>query len=122
MVGPTNFQPRFFKSFDRAIDSGEVDAAWPTAGLVGWMALWWMTEALPLYATAFLPFVVLPLYGVIRRIENRVGSGAAYMTFDIDCLDPSAAPGTGRAWSASSSRCRPSPRARCRSCSSRRRR
>ena len=38
--------------------------AWRTAGLVWWMAAWWMTEALPLYATAFLPFVVLPLLGV----------------------------------------------------------
>lgn len=38
--------------------------AWPVAGLVWWMALWWMTEALPLYATAFLPFLVLPLTGV----------------------------------------------------------
>lgn len=38
--------------------------AWYTAGLVWWMAAWWMTEALPLYATAFLPFVVLPLLGV----------------------------------------------------------
>ena len=39
-------------------------AAWNTAGLVWWMAAWWMTEALPLYATAFLPFVALPLLGV----------------------------------------------------------
>lgn len=38
--------------------------AWRTAGLVWWMAAWWMTEALPLYATALLPFVVLPLAGV----------------------------------------------------------
>jgi len=38
--------------------------AWPAAGLVWWMALWWMTEALPLYATAILPFLVLPLTGV----------------------------------------------------------
>lgn len=38
--------------------------AWNTAGLVWWMAVWWMTEALPLYATAFLPFVILPLLGV----------------------------------------------------------
>jgi sodium-dependent dicarboxylate transporter 2/3/5 len=44
--------------------SGMPPLAWPTAGLVWWMAAWWMTEALPLYATAFLPFVVLPLLGV----------------------------------------------------------
>jgi solute carrier family 13 (sodium-dependent dicarboxylate transporter), member 2/3/5 len=38
--------------------------AWNTAGLVWWMATWWMTEALPLYATAILPFLVLPMIGV----------------------------------------------------------
>ncbi|HEU4651602.1 MAG TPA: SLC13 family permease, partial [Croceibacterium sp.] len=38
--------------------------AWPTAGLVVWMAAWWMTEAVPLSATALLPFIVLPLLGV----------------------------------------------------------
>lgn len=37
--------------------------AWTTAGLVLWMAAWWMSEAIPLYATALLPFIVLPLTG-----------------------------------------------------------
>ncbi|WP_374409836.1 DASS family sodium-coupled anion symporter [Novosphingobium colocasiae] len=43
---------------------GMPDKAWPAAGLVWWMAFWWMTEALPLSATAFLPFLVLPMTGV----------------------------------------------------------
>ncbi len=43
---------------------GMPPAAWPAAGLVWWMAAWWMTEALPLSATAFLPFLVLPLLGI----------------------------------------------------------
>jgi sodium-dependent dicarboxylate transporter 2/3/5 len=38
--------------------------AWLVAGLVVWMAAWWMTEAVPLSVTALLPFVVLPLAGV----------------------------------------------------------
>jgi sodium-dependent dicarboxylate transporter 2/3/5 len=38
--------------------------AWRTAGLVWWMATWWMTEALPLYATSILPFLALPMIGV----------------------------------------------------------
>ncbi len=47
-----------------AAPAGMPDAAWPTAGLVWWMATWWMTEALPLSVTALLPFIVLPLVGV----------------------------------------------------------
>lgn len=30
-----------------------------------------------------------------KIITDKVGSSKAYLTFDIDCLDPSAAPGTG---------------------------
>jgi agmatinase len=33
--------------------------------------------------------------GVAERILATVGSGKAYLTFDIDCLDPAFAPGTG---------------------------
>jgi sodium-dependent dicarboxylate transporter 2/3/5 len=43
---------------------GMPSGAWLVAGLVGWMAAWWMTEAVPLSVTALLPFVVLPLAGV----------------------------------------------------------
>jgi agmatinase len=32
---------------------------------------------------------------VAKVITDRVGEQKAYLTFDIDCLDPSAAPGTG---------------------------
>ncbi len=44
---------------------GEMPAeAWLVAGLVVWMAVWWMTEAVPLTVTALLPFVILPFSGV----------------------------------------------------------
>ncbi|MEX0853328.1 MAG: agmatinase [Bauldia sp.] len=33
--------------------------------------------------------------GIAARIEERVGSANAYLTFDVDCLDPAFAPGTG---------------------------
>jgi sodium-dependent dicarboxylate transporter 2/3/5 len=35
-----------------------------TGALAGWMAIWWMTEAIPIFVTALLPPVVLPLAGV----------------------------------------------------------
>ena len=34
-----------------------------TAALAVWMAVWWMSEAIPVYATALLPVAVLPLFG-----------------------------------------------------------
>jgi agmatinase len=33
--------------------------------------------------------------GVSKRIRDRVAGVSAYLTFDIDCLDPAFAPGTG---------------------------
>ncbi len=33
--------------------------------------------------------------GIAKRIADQVGGMAAYLTFDIDCLDPAFAPGTG---------------------------
>lgn len=45
--------------------AGMPPEAWLVAGLVVWMATWWMTEAIPLTATALLPFLVLPLGGVM---------------------------------------------------------
>ena len=44
--------------------------AWIVAGLVALMASWWMTEALPLTATALLPFIVLPFAGVMTANET----------------------------------------------------
>jgi sodium-dependent dicarboxylate transporter 2/3/5 len=45
--------------------AGMPQEAWLVAGLVVWMAAWWMTEAIPLTATALLPFLVLPFAGVL---------------------------------------------------------
>jgi sodium-dependent dicarboxylate transporter 2/3/5 len=44
--------------------SGMGLAAWRTAGVVGAMAVLWMTEAIPIPATAMLPLVLFPLLGV----------------------------------------------------------
>jgi sodium-dependent dicarboxylate transporter 2/3/5 len=40
-------------------------AGWMTAALGVWMAIWWATEAIPLFATAVLPLLFLPLLGVL---------------------------------------------------------
>lgn len=36
-------------------------AAWGTACLLVWMAVWWATEAIPIPATSLLPLLILPL-------------------------------------------------------------
>lgn len=52
-----------------AVDAAAGDAAPLTAmgrvvlALMAWMATWWMSEAIPLPATALLPLVVLPVAG-----------------------------------------------------------
>ena len=33
-------------------------------GITGWMAVWWMSETVPLVATSLLPAVLFPLLGV----------------------------------------------------------
>ena len=38
--------------------------AWIVVALASLMAVWWMTEAVPMAATAFLPLIILPLSGV----------------------------------------------------------
>jgi sodium-dependent dicarboxylate transporter 2/3/5 len=45
-----------------------------TAALAVWMATWWLTEALPLAATAFLPVVVLPL----AEVSTLTAAAAPY--------------------------------------------
>ncbi|MEL6878151.1 MAG: SLC13 family permease [Pseudomonadota bacterium] len=50
--------------------AGMPTEAWLVAGLVVWMASWWMTEAVPLTVTALLPFVVFPFSGVSNARET----------------------------------------------------
>ncbi|QIQ85343.1 SLC13 family permease [Erythrobacter sp.] len=50
--------------------AGMPGEAWLVAGLVVWMASWWMTEAVPLTVTALLPFIILPFGGVSTAAET----------------------------------------------------
>ena len=53
---------------------------WWIAAVGIWMAVWWMTEALPLAVTALLPLVLFPILGV-RGIEATTPSYAHPLVF-----------------------------------------
>ena len=42
-------------------------------GLTLWMAIWWITDAVPIAGTALLPLMVLPLFGVLnlKQVSNN---------------------------------------------------
>lgn len=44
-----------------------------TAGLACWMAIWWLGESIPIYATAMLPLAVLPLSGASTMKQTALG-------------------------------------------------
>ena len=44
--------------------AGMTIVAWRTAAVAALMAIWWITEAIPIPATALLPIVLFPLLGI----------------------------------------------------------
>ena len=47
--------------------SGELSPeAMRLLGVTGWMALWWISEAVPIAATSMLPLALFPLFGISK--------------------------------------------------------
>ena len=40
--------------------------AWVTAGIAILMTIWWVTEAIPIYATGLVPLLLFPLFGLFE--------------------------------------------------------
>jgi len=55
----------FLLTFVVAPPDGMTPQAWQVCGLAMWMAVWWITEAMPLPVTALLPLAVLPLSNIM---------------------------------------------------------
>ncbi len=45
-------------------------SAWRIAALTMLMAIWWMTEAIPIPATSLLPLVLVPTLGVLSMADT----------------------------------------------------
>lgn len=45
------------------------NAAWLTAGVAIWMAVWWLTQAVPLAVTALLPALLVPVLGIAKPAD-----------------------------------------------------
>ncbi len=54
--------PLFFAAVLAVMPSD--DAMWRLGAVIAWMLIWWVSEAVPLAATAFLPIVLLPILGI----------------------------------------------------------
>jgi len=60
-LGPIAFVLIYF-----LVDSPGLSAeATAMLALAAWMAIWWISEAIPIAATAFLPLVFMPLLGIL---------------------------------------------------------
>lgn len=49
--------------------------AWSALSLLALMIIWWVSEAIPVAATALLPLAMLPLLGVVKPVEAAAPYG-----------------------------------------------
>ena len=54
-------------------------AAKNAAGVALLMTVWWVTEAIPIYATAFVPLALFPLLGILPAEETAANYGHNYV-------------------------------------------
>lgn len=66
ILGPLSFTLilLFFHPQDLSADARAVMA------LAVWMAIWWISEAIPIAATALLPLLILPLTGALSMDDT----------------------------------------------------
>ena len=55
------------------------EAAFAVLGVTLWMALWWVTEAIPISVTALLPIILFPLTGALDIETTTAAFGHKYV-------------------------------------------
>lgn len=58
---------------------GLSDKANAVLASVAWVAIWWVTEAIPIYVTALLPLILFPLTGGLSLSETATSYGHKYI-------------------------------------------
>ena len=60
---------------------GMAPEAWRMAAIAVWMVIWWLSEAVPIPATALLPVVLMPLLGVLELGDTtaRYADGIVFL-------------------------------------------
>ena len=54
-------------------------AAMRAAGVTLLMTIWWVTEAIPIYATAFVPIFLFPMLGILDAGKTAENYGHNYV-------------------------------------------
>ncbi|WP_127137654.1 SLC13 family permease [Flagellimonas oceanensis] len=59
--------------------SGMPESAFSMLGITLWMAIWWVTEAIPIGVTALLPIILFPLTGAVDLSSTTASYGHKYI-------------------------------------------
>ena len=70
-LGPVLFLIIYFL----AAPAGMPKQAVIVMGITAWIAIWWITEPIPLAATSLLPIILFPLMGVLKLGETTASYG-----------------------------------------------
>src|SRR5690606_40081042 len=58
---------------------GMSESAFSMLGITLWMAIWWVTEAIPIGVTALLPIILFPLTGAVELSTTTASYGHKYI-------------------------------------------
>ncbi|MGD8620246.1 MAG: DASS family sodium-coupled anion symporter [Gammaproteobacteria bacterium] len=63
------------------VPAGLSEPGWQMLGVAAWMALWWISEAIPIPATALLPIVAFPVLGIMpaARVTEAYANHLIYL-------------------------------------------